>query len=92
MPRPPAHRLDLPQPSRLLEPGERTRTYRRDTTTLLAEDDGASRITAEDFGVAVLDELEQPGADRHFTLAQTEQGRIPADVRLHDPDGEDGRS
>lgn len=58
-------------PPAVLEPGERTGAYRRGTTTLLVDADGASRISAEDFAVAVLDELEQPGADRHFTVAET---------------------
>lgn len=55
-------------PPALLEPGVRTGTYRRATTTLLTRPDGTSRISAEDLAVAVLDELEQPGAVRHFTV------------------------
>ncbi|GAB2822265.1 NAD(P)-dependent oxidoreductase [Lentzea nigeriaca] len=53
-------------PPALLEPGERTGTYRRGTDELLA---GASEISAEDLAVAVLDELEEPRDDRHFTVA-----------------------
>lgn len=30
--------------------------------------DGSSRISAEDFAVAVLDEIENPCEDRHFTV------------------------
>lgn len=60
-------------PPALLEPGERTGRYRRGTTTLLTDADGTSRIDAEDFAVAVLDELERPGTDRHFTVAQIER-------------------
>lgn len=60
-------------PPALLEPGERTGTYRRGTTTLLTDADGTSRISAEDLAIAVLDELERPGTDRHFTVAQVEQ-------------------
>ncbi|WP_416382691.1 MULTISPECIES: hypothetical protein [Nocardia] len=56
-------------PPALLEPGERTGRYRRGTTTLLLDADGRSRISAEDLAVAVLDELENPGGDRHFTVA-----------------------
>lgn len=55
-------------PPALLEPGTRTGTYRRGTTTLLTTPDGGSRISAEDLAVAVLDELERPGTDRHFTV------------------------
>ena len=53
-------------PPALLEPGERTGTYRRGRDELLT---GPSRISAEDLAVAVLDELEEPGTDRHFTVA-----------------------
>ncbi|TDC77819.1 NAD(P)-dependent oxidoreductase [Streptomyces hainanensis] len=55
-------------PPALLEPGQRTGTYRRGTTTLIADAEGASRVSAEDLAVAVLDELENPRGDRHFTV------------------------
>ncbi|MFD0888262.1 NAD(P)-dependent oxidoreductase, partial [Streptosporangium algeriense] len=55
-------------PPALLEPGTRTGRYRRGTTTLIAGADGTSRISAEDLAVAVLDELENPGGHRHFTV------------------------
>jgi putative NADH-flavin reductase len=55
-------------PPALLEPGTRTGTYRRGTDTLLTTPDGGSYVSAEDLAVAVLDELEHPGADRHFTI------------------------
>ena len=55
-------------PPALLEPGRRTGTYVRGTTTLLVGPDGTSRITAEDLAVAAVDELERPGTDRHFTI------------------------
>ncbi|WP_280456948.1 NAD(P)-dependent oxidoreductase [Nocardia carnea] len=55
-------------PPALLEPGARTGTYRRATTTLLVDAAGRSRISAEDFAVAVLDELETPEVARHFTV------------------------
>ncbi|WP_454198048.1 NAD(P)-dependent oxidoreductase [Nocardia sp. Marseille-Q1738] len=55
-------------PPALLEPGRRTGEYRRGTTTLITGADGASRISAEDFAVAVLDELENPREDKHFTV------------------------
>ena len=53
-------------PPALLEPGARTGTYRRGTTEMLT---GPSSISAEDLAVAVVDELEVPGTDRHFTVA-----------------------
>ncbi|KUL21560.1 NAD(P)-dependent oxidoreductase [Streptomyces regalis] len=55
-------------PPALLEPGERTGRYRRGTDTLLTAADGHSWISAEDLAVAVLDELEAPGADRLVTV------------------------
>jgi putative NADH-flavin reductase len=56
-------------PPAVLEPGTRTGTYRRGTTMLLVDGAGRSHISAEDLAVAVLDEVEQPGAVRHFTVA-----------------------
>lgn len=56
-------------PPAVLEPGERTGRYRRGTDTALADRAGVSRVSAEDLAVAVLDELERPGADRWFTVA-----------------------
>ncbi|MGC5629305.1 NAD(P)-dependent oxidoreductase [Georgenia sp. Z1344] len=58
-------------PPAVLEPGERTGSYRRGTTTLLTDADGVSRISAEDLAAAVVDELEHPGHDRHVTVAET---------------------
>ncbi|MEU2064084.1 NAD(P)H-binding protein [Streptomyces sp. NPDC013455] len=55
-------------PPALLEPGARTARYRRGTDTLLTAADGRSWISAEDLAVAVLDELEDPGTDRHITV------------------------
>ncbi|WP_040793619.1 NAD(P)-dependent oxidoreductase [Nocardia paucivorans] len=56
-------------PPVILEPGKRTGKYRRGTTTLVTDASGASRISAEDLAVAVLDELENPSEERHFTVA-----------------------
>ncbi|MFE6287961.1 NAD(P)-dependent oxidoreductase [Streptomyces sp. NPDC057877] len=56
-------------PPAILQPGARTGRYRRGTDTLLTATDGRSWISAEDLAVAVLDELEKPGADRHVTVA-----------------------
>jgi putative NADH-flavin reductase len=57
-------------PAALIEPGERTGSYRTGGDQLLADAQGNSRISAEDFAVALLDELEQPGHVRaRFTAA-----------------------
>ncbi|WP_234384442.1 NAD(P)-dependent oxidoreductase [Streptomyces sp. MMG1121] len=64
-------------PPALLEPGERTGRYRRGTDTLLTGADGRSSISVEDLAVAVLDELESPGRDRHITVAH-EDAYAPA--------------
>ncbi|MFQ6326808.1 NAD(P)-dependent oxidoreductase [Nocardia sp. CWNU-33] len=55
-------------PPAVVEPGGRTGIYRRGTTTLITTADGASRISAEDLAVAVLDELENPCEDKHITV------------------------
>ncbi len=56
-------------PPAVLEPGERTGRYRRGTDTLLMDSDGGrSWISAEDLAVAVVDEVENPGAERHITV------------------------
>jgi putative NADH-flavin reductase len=55
-------------PPATLEPGPRTGTYRRGTTTLLTGADGTSRISVEDLAVAALDEIEEPHAVTHFTV------------------------
>lgn len=56
-------------PPAVFEPGDRTGSYQRGTTTLLTDVNGESRITPPDFATAVLDELEHPGDDQHFTVA-----------------------
>lgn len=56
-------------PPARIGPAERTGHYRRGTTTLLIDSDGTSSISAEDFAVAVVDELETPCGERHFTVA-----------------------
>ncbi len=55
-------------PPAMFEPGVRTGAYRRGTTTIVTAEDGSSGISAEDLAVAVVDELENPGRDRHFTV------------------------
>ncbi|MBL1073344.1 NAD(P)H-binding protein [Nocardia sp. 2] len=47
-------------PSALLEPGERTGTYRLGADELVADAEGNSAISMEDLAVALLDEAELP--------------------------------
>ncbi|MEU7146757.1 NAD(P)H-binding protein [Streptomyces sp. NPDC045470] len=47
-------------PAALIEPGERTGTYRTALDDLVTDAEGVSRITAEDYAVALLDEIEKP--------------------------------
>jgi putative NADH-flavin reductase len=55
---------------RVIEPGERTGSYRVGQDTLLLDERGESRITAEDFAVAVVDLLESGAHARaHITFA-----------------------
>lgn len=57
-------------PAAHLEPGTRTGTFRLGTDALLADADGNSRISVEDFAVAMIDELERPAHARaRFTVA-----------------------
>lgn len=47
-------------PAALIEPGERTGSYRTALDDLVTDADGNSRISAEDYAVALLDEIERP--------------------------------
>jgi putative NADH-flavin reductase len=47
-------------PSRFFVPGARTGVYRYGTDRLLFGEDGESRISFEDFAIALVDELEAP--------------------------------
>ncbi|MFI9205778.1 NAD(P)-dependent oxidoreductase [Streptomyces sp. NPDC053048] len=47
-------------PAGLIEPGERTGTYRTSLDDLVVDADGKSRISAEDYAVALIDEIETP--------------------------------
>ena len=47
-------------PAAMLEPGERTGQYRTGSDNLVADAEGNSRISMEDYAVAVIDELEHP--------------------------------
>lgn len=47
-------------PPGLIEPGQRTGKYRTGTDRLLTDEKGESRISSEDYAVALLDEVEKP--------------------------------
>lgn len=56
-------------PAHVIEPGERTGSYRTGGDELVVDADGESRITIPDYAVAVLDELERPRfRGRRFTI------------------------
>ncbi|MET9413316.1 NAD(P)H-binding protein [Streptomyces klenkii] len=46
-------------PAGLIEPGERTGTYRTALDDLVVDGSGTSRISAEDYAVALVDEIEE---------------------------------
>lgn len=57
-------------PAAFIEPGQRTGKYRTGTDQLVANDKGESRISAEDFAIAIIDEVEKPHFSRQrFTAA-----------------------
>ena len=57
-------------PAALIEPGKRTGKFRLGGTRLVANDQGESKISAEDYAVALVDELENPHHIRQqFTAA-----------------------
>ena len=57
-------------PAALIQPGERTGKHRTGTDQLVADANGESRISAEDYAVALLDEIEKPQfIGRRFTAA-----------------------
>ena len=47
------------RPAALIAPGERTGKFRTGANTLIADAEGNSRISAEDYAIAFVDELEQ---------------------------------
>jgi putative NADH-flavin reductase len=56
-------------PSVLLEVGERTGKFRLGTDRLLVDENGESKISIEDYAVAMVDELESPRhSRRQFTV------------------------
>nr|WP_199068043.1 NAD(P)-dependent oxidoreductase [Chromobacterium sp. ASV5] len=57
-------------PAAMLEPGERTGRFRLGGDQLLADAEGNSRISVQDYAVAMIDELEQAAhRRRRFTVA-----------------------
>ncbi len=57
-------------PAAMIAPGERTGTFRVGGDTLLTGPDGQSRISVEDYAVAMLDEAERPHhSRRRFSVA-----------------------
>ncbi|MEO7718720.1 MAG: NAD(P)-dependent oxidoreductase [Capsulimonas sp.] len=56
-------------PAGMIAPGERTNTFRLGGDQLVVDAEGNSRISAEDYAVAVIDELESPKhVQQRFTL------------------------
>jgi putative NADH-flavin reductase len=56
-------------PSALIQPGERTGKFRLGTDQLLVDAKGNSAISAEDYAIALVDELEKPAhGRRRFTV------------------------
>lgn len=56
-------------PSALIAPGQRTGSFRLGLEQLLTGADGSSRISVEDFALALVDELEKPAHPRQrFTV------------------------
>lgn len=56
-------------PSAVIAPGERTGKFRLGTDQLLVDAAGKSTISAEDYAIALVDELEKPAhARRRFTV------------------------
>ncbi len=47
-------------PAAFFEPGTRTGKFRLRTTALISDDKGQSRISMEDYAIALVDELENP--------------------------------
>ena len=56
-------------PSAMIAPGVRTGKFRLGTDQLIVDEKGESRISAEDYAVALVDELERPQhLRRRFTV------------------------
>lgn len=56
-------------PAAFFEPGERTGKFRLGGRNLVTDDKGQSRISMEDYAIALVDELEKPAHERaQFTI------------------------
>jgi putative NADH-flavin reductase len=56
-------------PAAFFAPGERTGKFRLGTDTLVANEQHESRISIEDYAIALVDELETPKHERaRFTI------------------------
>jgi uncharacterized protein len=56
-------------PAAFFEPGERTGKFRLGTNELIADEKGESRISMEDYAIALVNELEHPAHERaRFTI------------------------
>ncbi len=56
-------------PAAFIQPGERTGQFRLGQDDLIADETGASRISAEDYAIALVDELETPkNIGKRFTI------------------------
>ena len=56
-------------PPMLIQPGERTSTFRLGGDDLIKDEQGNSRVSFEDYAVALVDELEKPAHERsRFTI------------------------
>lgn len=56
-------------PPAILEPGQRTGSFRLDDDQLITDEHGLSKISLEDYAVAMIDELENPQhAGQRFTI------------------------
>ncbi|MCD9143937.1 NAD(P)-dependent oxidoreductase [Streptomyces albireticuli] len=57
-------------PAGLIEPGERTGAYRVGLEDLVTDENGKSRVSTEDYAVALIDEVEKPQhIGERFTVA-----------------------
>jgi hypothetical protein len=57
-------------PAAFIQPGERTQKYRTANDTLITDENGDSRISTEDFAIAIVDEVEQSRhVKQRFTAA-----------------------
>jgi len=66
----PAVNWTMLSPAAEIFPGERTNQFRLGLDDLLVDDEGNSRISVQDYAVALLDEVDHPQHERQrFTLA-----------------------